>query len=80
MRELILRVGKKGEIYTTKEIREKLGIREGGRVIAYIRDNILVIVPLPDIEEKIQRTVIKLTPEEVERMSEEAQREKSVYE
>ncbi len=79
MTEVVLRVGKRGEIYTTKEIREKLGIREGGRVVAYIVDGGLMIIPLPSVEEKIKRTVLRLSPEEVERISEEVQREEGIY-
>ncbi len=79
MSGIILKVGKKGEIYTTRMIREKLGIKEGGKVIAYVIGNTLVITPLPSIEEKIKRTVIKLTPTEAEEISEEAQREEGIY-
>ena len=79
MAEIVLRVGKKGEIYTTREIREKLGIKEGGRVLAYIVDDMIIIVPLPSVEEKIKRVVLKLSPREVEEISVEAQREEGIY-
>ena len=79
MSEIVLKVGKKGEIYTTKEIREKIGIKEGSSVVAYIIDGMLIIEPIPDINEKIKRCVIKLSPEEIERISEEAQIEEGIY-
>jgi len=79
MSEIVLKVGKKGEIYTTKEIREKTGIKEGSSVVAYIIDGMLIIEPIPDINEKIKRCVIKLSPEEIERISEEAQIEEGIY-
>ncbi len=79
MTEIILKVGRRGEIYTTKEIRERLGIKKGGKVVAYIVDNMLMIVPLPSIEEKIKCTILKLSPKEVEEISEEIQREVGVY-
>ncbi|RLG78755.1 MAG: hypothetical protein DRO40_13550 [Thermoprotei archaeon] len=79
MSEIVLKVGKKGEIYTTKEIRKKIGIKEGSSVVAYIIDGMLIIEPIPDINEKIKRCVIKLSPEEIERISEEAQIEEGIY-
>ncbi len=79
-RVLVLRVGAKGEIYTTREIRERLGIREGGHVIAYVLGDMLIIKPLPSIEEKIRRVIIRIDPERIEELSVEAQREISLYE
>lgn len=75
---VILRVGKKGEIYTTREIREKVGIKPGGRVRAIVEGGKLIIEPLPDIEDLIEDTLIKLSPEEAEKLSEEAQREAGI--
>ncbi len=80
MTKIVLKVGDKGEVYTTKEIRKILGIKEGGKVIAYILRNMLIITPIPSIEEKIEHTVIKLTPVDAEKISEEAQTEEGIYE
>lgn len=74
--ELVLRVGSKGEIYTVKELREKLGIRPGSRVLARVEEGRLVIRPIPRLKEVLDKPVVELTPEEAERLSEEAQREK----
>ena len=74
----VLRVGKRGEIYTTSDIRAEVGIREGGFVIAYVEEGKLVIKPLERVEERIRKRVVRLTPEEVERLSEEAQREAGI--
>jgi bifunctional DNA-binding transcriptional regulator/antitoxin component of YhaV-PrlF toxin-antitoxin module len=41
-------VGKKGEIYTTQELRDKSGITPGGKVIAKVVDGKLVIEPKKD--------------------------------
>ncbi len=79
MSEILLKVGKKGEIYTTKEIRRALGIREGGVVRAKIEEGKLIVEPVPALEDMIRNPVIKSTPEEAERLSEEAQREKGIY-
>jgi bifunctional DNA-binding transcriptional regulator/antitoxin component of YhaV-PrlF toxin-antitoxin module len=43
-----VRVGKKGEIYTTQELRERSGITPGGKVIAVIVDGKLVLEPKKD--------------------------------
>ncbi|RLG47202.1 MAG: AbrB/MazE/SpoVT family DNA-binding domain-containing protein [Thermoproteota archaeon] len=75
MSEVILRVGRRGEIYTTKEVREAVGIREGGRVRAVVSGRRLIIEPIPSIEDAIRSPVLEISPEEAERISEEAQRE-----
>ena len=79
MSEIVLKVGKKGEIYTTRELRERVGIREGGRVRARIEDGRVIIEPIPTVEEVIRSPVVRLSPEEAERLSEEAQKEEDVY-
>ncbi len=79
MSEVVLRVGKKGEIYTSKELREKVGIRPGGLVRAVVEGRRLIIEPIPSIEDLLEEAVIELTPGEAEELSEEAQREEGVY-
>ena len=79
MSEIILRVGKRGEIYTSKELRLKVGIKEGGIVRAIVEEGRLIIEPIPRIEEVIQRPVVKLSPKEAERLSEEFQKEEGIY-
>ncbi len=71
-----LRVGKKGEIYTTKEVRLLTGIKPSGYVAAKIVGRKLVIEAVPSVEELLERPKkVRLTVEEFERLSEEAQRE-----
>ena len=41
-------MGKKGEIYTTQELRDKSGITPGGKVIATVVDGKLLIEPKKD--------------------------------
>ena len=79
MSEVVLKVGKKGEIYTSKELRERTGIRPGGLVRAVVEDHKLIIEPIPSIEDLIKEVVVELTPEEAEELSEEAQKEEGVY-
>ena len=79
MSEVVLKVGKRGEIYTSKELREKVGIRPGGLVRAVVEGRKLIIEPIPSIEDLLKEAVAELTPEEAEELSEEAQREEGVY-
>jgi len=79
MSEIVLKVGKRGEIYTSKEIREKTGIREGGKVRAVVKGKKLIIEALPSIEETISNCLMEITPEEAEKLSEEAQKEGGIY-
>ena len=79
MSEVVLKVGKKGEIYTSKELREKTGIRPGGLVKAIVEGRKLIIEPIPGVEDLVKEAVVELTPEEAERLSEEAQREEDIY-
>jgi len=53
MSEFVLTVGKKGEIYTTKKIRDAIGLRENGKVVLKIKEGIAILEPLPKIEEII---------------------------
>ena len=79
MSEIVLKVGKKGEIYTSKELREKTGIRPGGLVRAVVEGRKLIIESIPSIEDLVKEAVVELTPEEAERLSEEAQEEEGIY-
>jgi len=78
--ELVLKVGRRGEIYTTKEVRAIVGIKEGGLVRAVVEKGRLIIEPIPSIEEILREPpLLELTPSEAERISEEAQKEAGVY-
>ena len=79
MSEYILKVGERGEIYTTKELRLITGIKRGGRVRAIVKDRKLIIEVLPTIEELLQQNIVELTPQEAEEISEEAQVEEGIY-
>ncbi len=76
MKKVYLKVGKKGEIYTTKELREYVGIKPSGYVLARVVEGRLIIEPVETLEDIIDKPKkIKLTVEEFERLSMEAQRE-----
>ena len=48
------RVGSKGELFTPKEMREKLGLRAHVRVIYNIEDGRLVVETVPSLEEVLK--------------------------
>ncbi len=78
--EVTLKVGKKGEIFTTSEIRKRAHIKEGGRVKAEVVDNKLIIESIPSVKELLQRKpLIKMTTKEFERLSERIQKEEGIY-
>ncbi|PSO07818.1 hypothetical protein B9Q04_08860 [Candidatus Marsarchaeota G2 archaeon BE_D] len=77
---VLLRVGKKGEIYTKKKIREKVGLKPGGTVYATILGRKIVLEVVPSLDEVLmEQKVARLTPEEAEEISEEAQREAGIW-
>ena len=79
MSETFLRVGKRGEIFTNKELRKRVRIRVGGRVRAKVVDGSLIVEPLPSIEDMIQNPMLDVKVGEAEKLSEEAQQEEGAY-
>ncbi|MFQ6124578.1 MAG: AbrB/MazE/SpoVT family DNA-binding domain-containing protein [Candidatus Heimdallarchaeota archaeon] len=79
MSEMTLKVGKKGEIYTNKELRERVGIHKGGKVRAIVEGKKLVIEAIPSLEEMLRKPIARISVEEAERLSEEAQKEENAY-
>lgn len=79
MSEEVLKVGKRGEIFTSKELRVEAKIRAGGRVKAKVVDDKLVIESIPSIEELLSHPVLTISARKAERLSEEAQREEGIY-
>jgi bifunctional DNA-binding transcriptional regulator/antitoxin component of YhaV-PrlF toxin-antitoxin module len=78
--EVTLKVGKKGEIFTSSDLRKKANIKEGGKVKASVVGNKLIIEAIPSIEELLQRqSNLKTTTKEFERISEEIQKEEGIY-
>jgi len=61
------RVGSKGELFPSKEIREKLGLRPHTKVIYRVEDGKLIIEPVPSLEELItQQPTIEITLKDLE--------------
>ncbi len=77
-----LKVGKRGEIYTTAELREALKLKPGSTVLARIVDEGKMLVEVtPTIEELLKKPKkVKLSVEDVEKLSFEAQREVGLVE
>ncbi len=75
-----LKVGKKGEIFTSADIRKRANIKEGGKVKADVVGNKLIIEAIPSIQELLRRPpVIRTTTKEIEKTSEEIQKDEGIY-
>jgi hypothetical protein len=72
-------VGKRGEIFTSKQLRDKMKIKKGGKVRASIVEGRLVLEPIPSIEELLRRPVLVSESAKAELLSEEVQREAGAY-
>jgi len=71
-----VKVGRKGEIYTTREVRELAGIKAPGELLLIIRKDEIVIKRPPSLSEVLRKKpLLKISFEEAERISEKAQRE-----
>ncbi len=78
--EETLKVGKKGEIFTSAELRKRAKIKEGGKVKASVVDNKLIIEAVPSIEELLREPpAIRTTTKEIEKISEKIQKEEGIY-
>lgn len=63
-----LKIGKRGEIYTTREVREKTGLIPGGKALAKLEENRLIVQPKPtalSLLEKPRINVIPISPREL---------------
>ena len=61
------RVGSKGELYTTKEIRDKLGLKPNTKVLLRVLDGRLVVEPIPSLEQLLaEPPQVRITAEEDE--------------
>ena len=59
------RVGSKNELFPPKEIREKLGLKPGVKVIFRVEDGRLIVEPIPTIRDLLnERPVVKVTLKE----------------
>lgn len=78
--EATLRVGKKGEIFTSADLRKRAKIKEGGKVRANVIGDKLIIEAIPSIEDILRRPpIMHTTTKEIEKVSEEIQKEEGIY-
>ena len=65
-----LKIGKRGEIYTTREVREKAGIVPGGRAVARVEGDQLIIQPKPTALSLLTEPRVNRVPVSSEELSE----------
>lgn len=65
-----LKIGKRGEIYTTREVRAKAGIVPGGRAVARVEGDQLIIQPKPTALSLLTEPRVNQTPVSSEKLSE----------
>lgn len=73
-----LKIGRRGEIYTTEGIRRKIGLVPGGRVMASLEGDRLILRPKPtalDLLEKPRLNPKPLSPRELSKLRGELARE-----
>jgi bifunctional DNA-binding transcriptional regulator/antitoxin component of YhaV-PrlF toxin-antitoxin module len=68
-------VGKKGELFPPKKIREMIGLKSGGKVIYQVQNSKLIVEPVPDLVTAIKmpkfaKTTVKEFEEERKKLAE----------
>ena len=59
------RVGSKGELFPSKEIREQIGLKPHGRVIYRVENGKLIVEPIPSLAEVLSEPPeVEISPEE----------------
>ncbi len=69
-------VGKKGELFPPKELRERIGLKSGGKVIYRVEQSKLIVEPVPDLLTamklpKFAKTTVKEFEKERKELAEE---------
>jgi len=71
MSEIVeLKIGKRGEIYTTHKIRKKIGLIPGGKAIARVEADKLIIQPKPTALSLLEKNRVNIKPVTPEELSE----------
>ena len=76
--EIIVKVGKKGEIYFPIKFRKMIGLRPGDRVRVRVEGDKIILEKEKDVEDLLGDYVLKVSAEEVEKISEEIQKEAGI--
>jgi len=63
------KVGSKGELFLTKDIRDLLGLKSGDTIFLEVKDNELIVRRVPDLLEILETPSLgePESPEEIER-------------
>lgn len=60
------KVGSKGELFPPKELREKLDLKPNRRVLYHEKNGVLIVEPIPTIEELLRKpSKLEVTLEEL---------------
>jgi bifunctional DNA-binding transcriptional regulator/antitoxin component of YhaV-PrlF toxin-antitoxin module len=65
-----LKVGRRGEIYTTRKIRARTGLTPGGKAIAFVEGNRLIVQPKPTALDLLKKPRVNPKPLRPELLSE----------
>lgn len=65
-----LKIGKRGEIYTTREVREKAGLIPGEKALAKVEEGRLIIQPKPTVISLLKKPRVNIKPVTSEELSE----------
>jgi len=63
------KVGSKGELFLTKDIRDLLGLKPGDTIFLEVKNNELIVKRIPDLLELLEKPLLgePESPEEIER-------------
>ncbi|MEM2840931.1 MAG: hypothetical protein QXN62_05170 [Candidatus Bathyarchaeia archaeon] len=65
----ILKIGVRGEIYTTQRVRSKVGLTPGGRAFAIVEGGKLILQPKPTALSLLDKPKVNLKPLSAEELS-----------
>ena len=76
--EIVVKIGKKGEIYFPVNFRKALGLKPGDKVRIKVEKDKIILEKEKDISDILGDYVFEVSIEEIERISEDAQREAGI--
>ena len=76
--EIVVKIGKKGEIYFPVKFRKALGLKPGDKVRIKVEKDKIILEKEKDISDILGDYVFEVSIEEIERISEDAQREAGI--
>jgi len=76
--EIVVKVGKKGEIYFPSKFRKMIDLKPGDKVRLRIEGKKIIIEKEKDIEDLLGDYVLEISVDEAEKISEDTQREAGI--